>query len=151
MLPSIVIQPWESCYVLFLVPGVVVWIVGVVWCLKLRNVRGAVLLQVVGALEVALGAGAAYVKGLADVGLGMLHSGSYDPLLLAKDHGFMAHVGLIGFVMHWGLLLVTFLLPAFVCWRNPNGQVVVRQFVVRPGSNSEGGDKPQPELEGRSR
>ncbi|MCH7225991.1 hypothetical protein [Haloferula sp. A504] len=114
MLASIFIEPWESVYMVFLYPGCAIWAAGMVWSLRRRNLRGALLLQIIGAIEVAIGAGAAYVTGLNGTASLLETSGQFNPMQIAGEHRYMSAVCLIGYALHWVLLAMTLLVALIV-------------------------------------
>lgn len=118
MLSSIAIQSWESVYVLFVVPGLILWIAGVIWSLRKSNIRGAVLLQVLGAVEVMAGAGVAFISGLNFTVKALEKAEVLDPTTLLLDYQYFAQIGFIGFVAHWVMLLVTLMIVIRVIRKN---------------------------------
>ena len=113
MIASWVIEPWESGYTSFMLPGLIGWMVSVAWWLRRKDRSLPIRLQVIFAFEVAVGAAVAYVAGRMDSSRYSLESGFFDPAVNDGNQLFMAKVALIGFGLHLLLLSITGIL-AFI-------------------------------------
>ena len=99
---------------LFTLPGLIIWVGGLIWCIRKNNLLGSMMVQVVGALEVVVGAGAAFIFGMVDIADAILASRSFEPQMFIGDSKYVAKVSLCGLLIHLVMLLVTVTLVLFV-------------------------------------
>jgi hypothetical protein len=102
--------PWEDVYILFMLPGFIIWLIGAIWCFKTNNIRGSVLLQVIGALEIALGGISAFIVAIKDLAYGAYEYGANDPVVIFGNIEFYAVFPIIGLIAHFILLAMTLII-----------------------------------------
>jgi hypothetical protein len=104
------IEPWETIYMLFMLPGLIIWIVGAIWCFRKINIHGAVLLQVLGALEIAIGGITAFIVAIREIATYPKDSGGYDPVAMFLDVEYYGEIPIIGIIANFVLLAITLIL-----------------------------------------
>lgn len=101
-------EPWESVYMLFMLPGLILWIIGAIWCFRKNNVHGSVLIQILGAVEITIGGLIGFIfsmRPVASVTINM--EGGFSPLVAANDFVDNTVIPLIGLITHFVLLGIT--------------------------------------------
>jgi len=106
-------SPWESEYLWFIVPGIITWIGATLWWFKNKSKWLPVILQGIGAFEVALGGVAGYLAGISAIPSVMEDSETFDPFVDAVERACFSQVALIGFGIHWVVLIGTIVTMIF--------------------------------------
>jgi len=92
---------------LFFIPGLIGWGISVVLWLRHRHRLYPITLQALFAIEVFLGGLAAQAIGIRGMASIVRASGPHELVLYAGDHGFMAMIVIIGWVLHLAMLGIT--------------------------------------------
>ncbi len=108
--------PWEDVLMLFMLPGFIIWLIGAIWCLRTNNIGSCILLQVLGAVEIAIGGISAFILSIKDLA-GTFELGSDGPYIIAGNIEYYAEIPLIGLIAHFILLAITLTL-AILAKRN---------------------------------
>ena len=119
ILSSTFLEPWQSGHMWFIAPGLVTWIGATIWWARRKTQWLPVIVQGIGAFEVALGGIAAYFAGIATIGSAAMNRGAWDPSMEAFDRGFFSEVAIICWGVHWILLVGTFVTMSATHKRRP--------------------------------
>lgn len=92
---------------LFMLPGLIIWLIGAIWSFRKNNIRGAILLQILGSIEVVIGGLFALLLAMKSVASGILGAAGIDPSAAAMDYNYSANIALIGLIAHFILLGIT--------------------------------------------
>lgn len=103
-------ESWEIVDMLFMLPGLIIWIAGAIWCFRKNNIHGAVLLQVLGALEIVIGGITAFIVAMRELASATIDHGGYDPYIMSTDLINYVEIVLIGLITHFVLLALTLML-----------------------------------------
>ncbi len=95
---------------LFMQPGLIIWVAGAIWCFRKNNIHGAVILQVLGALEIVIGGIVAFIVAVKNIAAYTIDHGGYDPVAIFADLDYYGEIVLIGLITHFVLLAITLIL-----------------------------------------
>lgn len=110
ILSSITYEPWESVYMWFLAPGLLLWIGAAIWWAKNRMLWLPLVVQLAGGFGAVTGGIAAYMAGISSSRKVMIEAGFWDPSVEAGDRAFFAEIMLIGWGLHWVMLIGTLIM-----------------------------------------
>lgn len=95
---------------LFMLPGLVLWITGAIWCFRNNNIRGSIVFQIVGALEILIGGIFALIMVIKSDLSDMMAAGGYDTYFMSRDFVDYCEIPIIGLIAHFILLAFTLIL-----------------------------------------
>lgn len=94
----------------FLAPGLLLWIGAAIWWAKNRMLWLPLVVQLAGGFGAVTGGIAAYMAGISSSRKVMIEAGFWDPSVEAGDRAFFAEIMLIGWGLHWVMLIGTLIM-----------------------------------------
>ena len=120
---TMMIEPWESGYMWFLVPGFLTWLAATVWWGKARSSWVPVVFQGIGVIEVLLGGAAACCAVIVSAWTPNFPGNIVDPWSQVSAISYGAHLILIAWWVHWFLLVGTMIMVCLTVQRRHGGSV----------------------------